>query len=173
MAEVFEIGSAVVYDVYGVCKVNEVKMMSFSRERKMEKYYVLSPLNSSVSTYYVPVNSEMTSKKLRAPLTKEQIHGILSQARDCDYSWIDNRQLRSDSYHRILREGICPDLVALIRCLFERKAELTQKGKSLAATDEGVLSSAEKLINEEFAFSLGIKNEEVSNYIQKYFESLN
>ncbi|MBQ8502698.1 MAG: CarD family transcriptional regulator [Clostridia bacterium] len=173
MAEVFDVGSAVVYDVYGVCRVQEIKMMSFSRDKIKEKYYVLAPLNSAISTYYVPVNGEKLNKKLRRPFTVEQIHSLLDKVKDCDYGWIDNRQLRADSYHQILHEGVTSELLALIRCLFERKQELSEKGKNLSSTDEGVLSSAEKLINEEFAFSLGIESGEVSSYIKEYFEKKN
>ena len=43
-------------------------------------------------------------------------------------------------------------------------------GKKLSGTDEGIFTSAEKLVKEEFAFSLQIEGEKVAEYIQNYFE---
>ena len=47
---------------------------------------------------------------------------------------------------------------------------LSEKGKKLSSTDEGLFISAEKLIKEEFAFSLGISPEGVTEYIHAFME---
>ena len=170
MKEVYEVGTAVVYDVYGVCIVKEVKLMSFFNGQPKESYYVLSPLNNRASTYYVPVNKDNTQMKLRKPLSEAEIRRLLSQSEKCECSWIENRQLRSERYRQIMEKGISPELLALIKCIYARKKELLGKGKTLSATDESVLASAGKMVNEEFAYSLGIEAEDVGSYIHNCIE---
>ena len=56
----------------------------------------------------------------------------------------------------------------MIRCLYMRKTQLQENGKKLSGGDESVFNSAEKLVSEEFAFSLGLLPEEVSKYIHDF-----
>ncbi len=165
----FKVGTDVVYDVYGVCCVKEIKSMSFVAGKKEEQYYVLTPVNGSTSTYYVPATNEKALSKLRYPLTVQQINDILDESRECSFLWTENRQRRTEEYRNILDGGISPRLIALIRCLYEKKEELSEKGKSLAATEEVTLSGAEKLLGEEFAYTLNIEKSQVSGYIHDYF----
>lgn len=171
MAEKFNKGDTLVYDTYGLCQIREIKNISFSKLEAKQDYYVLTPLTNTASTYYVPVNNEKASAKLRLPLTKEQIDCMLSQAKDENCKWIDNRQLRSDSFHGILRKGISSELVSLIHCIYLRKDALSKQGKSLSATDESIFASAEKLLNEELSFALNIESDKVSGYISEFFKN--
>lgn len=171
MSEKYSKGDTLVYDTYGLCFVKDIKNISFSKLEEKQDYYVLTPLANSISTYYVPVNNEKAASKLRLPLTKEQVDGMLSQVQTESFSWIDNRQLRSDSFQGILRRGISSELISLIHCIYLRKEELTKQGKHLSATDENIFSCAEKLLNEELSFALGIEKEKVSEYISAYFEN--
>lgn len=162
-------GEIIVYDVYGLCRIKEIKSMSFMKSEPERDYYVLEPLEKGNSLYYIPVESESALAKLRRTLTKKELDEILSQAKGTDFQWIENRQLRSDAFRSILYGGITPELVSLIKCIYCRKKTLSEKGKKLSASDENVFSCAEKLLNEEFAYVLGIKKEQVSDYISSYF----
>ena len=166
----YKVGTYLVYDTYGICKLTETENISFSKGTPKKPYYILSPLNSPSSTYYVPVGNEAAQKKLRLPLTEKEIRSLLEKSLDCHINWIENRQERNDTFGRILSLGITTELIALIVCLFERKTELSEKGKKLSSTDEGFFISAEKLIKEEFAFSLGISPEGVTEYIHAFME---
>ena len=55
-------------------------------------------------------------------------------------------------------------------CIYERKSVLTEKGKKLTSADDNVLTSAEKLVREEFAYTLGITEDEVGEYIREKIE---
>lgn len=167
----YEKGTFLVYDTYGVCEITEVKSMKFSKAAPLQTYYVLMPLNSKSSTFYVPTDNEELCARLRKPMSERQIKDLLSEAEGASFDWIDNHQTRNEKFHRILDKGITPELIGLIICLYERKLELAGKGKKLSGTDEGFLSSAEKLVKEEFAFSLSIGREEVTEYIRNYFEA--
>ncbi len=167
---VYTKGEYLVYDTYGVCEIKEIKSIRFSKTAPLNTYYVLSPLNSPNSTFYVPTQNEELCKKLRRPMSEEQIKAILGEAADISADWIDNRQMRNDNFQRILAGGITPELIALIRCLYERRLSLSEKGKKLSSTDEGFFTAAERLVKEEFAFSLSIESEKVTEYIKSYLE---
>lgn len=171
MKEIYPEGTFLVYDTYGICEIKSVKKMAFTKSAPFKTYYVLSPLNSPSSTFYVPVdNEELCSSKLRAPMSEQEIKKLLDKSKDVSVDWIDNRQNRNENFHRILDGGITAELLALIRCLYSRKKKLSADGKKLSGTDEGFFSSAEKLVREEFAFSLGIDSDKVTDYIQNYYE---
>lgn len=159
----------IVYDTYGVCRIKEIKKMSFVHGEPSRPYYVLSPANASQSTYYVPCENKVLTAKMRRPLNKNEIEKLLDSSLNIDTSWIDNRQSRAEYSREVLKKGITPELFSLIRCLYERKLSLEANGKSLSSTDEGILNSCEKLINEEFSFSLNITAEEVPSYISRCF----
>ena len=165
MPEKYTIGSFVVYDVYGICKIDRIEKISFSKDSPKKYYYILSPLNSPSSIYYLPISSDVTSKKLRLPMTEYQIKALLIEAKTSNLKWIEKRLERHDLSSRILSKGISPDLVCLIGCLYERRKIISEQGKKLSYTDEHILVSAENLLKEEFSFSLGIPPEDVSKYI--------
>lgn len=171
MTEKYAAGTFLVYDTYGICKIREVKKMTFSKALPMQTYYVLSPLNSPASTFYVPADNEALCQKLREPMSEREIKRLLGESEKISLDWIDNRQNRNENFHRILDSGITPELIALIRCLYSRKLSLSENGKKLSSTDEGIFTSAEKLVKEEFAFSLNIEPEKVAEYIQTCLES--
>lgn len=164
-------GSYVVYDTYGICKVNEIKGLSLVKGSPVEEYYVLTPLNSGSSTYYVPLKSEAALNKFRPPLTKKEIEELLVSSRNKKVLWTENRQARNEHFQNILASGLSSELLELIGCLLRKKAQLPEKGKKLSYTDEGFLVAAEKLINEEFSFSLGIPVEAVGEYILSFINS--
>ena len=55
----------------------------------------------------------------------------------------------------------------MIRCIYEKKRELARQGKKLSVTDTTTLRSAEKLVEEEFAWVLDLDPEEVPAFIRK------
>lgn len=155
----FKKDDIVVYKNYGVCKIKSISFLSFSSDRKKENYYVLSPLGSPNSTYYIPVCGAESS--LRAPLTKEAARKLTETSKTIDLEWPENRQCRSGFFNSILSKGICPELVALIALLTDRQAELQKLNKLLSSGDEIILSKAKKLLDEELSVSLSIPKEEV------------
>ncbi len=165
----FNKDEVLVYDIFGLCMVKEIKSMSFIKTEPKQDYYVLSPLSGSSTVYYVPVNSEKALTKLRRPLTKAELDNLLSESAEKELEWIENRQLRSESFRNVFEKGITPELVSLIKCIYSHKTVLSERGKKLSANDETVFSGAERLLNEEFAFVLGIEKDQVREYIGRYF----
>ena len=87
--------TCLVYDTYGICKISRIENISFSKGTPKRPYYVLSPLNSPASTYYVPVENEVLQKKLRLPMTESEINDLLKTAVGQSVKWIENRQEKS------------------------------------------------------------------------------
>lgn len=158
----------IVYGTYGLCAVEDIRNMSFSKIQMSENYYVLKPLKNANSTYYVPVNNEKAVSKLRLPMTKEQIENMLCSAFEKEYEWKENRQLRDDFFNSVLEKGVSAELVSLINCIYMRKETLAQKGKNISATDKNIFSVAEKMLNEELSYVLGTEEEKVSEYIKDF-----
>ena len=80
------------------------------------------------------------------------------------------KNARNNCFRQILKDGKLEDFLAVIRCIYQRKMLLAEKGKKLASADEAVLVSSEKLIREEFAYTLGIPEGEVTEYIKSKLE---
>ena len=47
-----------------------------------------------------------------------------------------------------------------------KKRELTEQGRKLSTTDENILKSAEKLVEDEFSYVLDIPQSDVGRYIR-------
>ena len=98
---------------------------------------------------------------------------LLLKAKASMPDWIEKRQERNEYTNRILSMGITPELISLIGCLYNRKQLLETQGKKLSSTDENTFALAEKMVKEEFAFSLNISADKVSKYIHTFMESIN
>lgn len=163
-------GDLVVYGTNGICKIDDVQKMTFPMETEEHTYYVLKPIGNRTSTLFVPDNREELVSKMRYILKREEIDAILCAPKDKEIKWIEDKNERANEFKRILKDGNPEDLLYLICCIYERKSVLTEKGKKLTSADDNVLTSAEKLVREKFAYTLGITEDEVGEYIREKIE---
>ena len=161
-------GNKLIYGTFGLCCVKDINLRSFSSNVPKERYIILSPISSPMSTYYILEKNADTL--LRLPLTTEEINDLIKKAKDIRINWIDNRQLRSDNFRSVLSKGVSPELISLLHCLYQRREQLKAANKTLSSTDEAIYSSAEKLLLEEFSYSLRISKDAVNGYIGRFFE---
>ncbi|MBR6567990.1 MAG: CarD family transcriptional regulator, partial [Clostridia bacterium] len=49
--ERLSVGEVLVYDVHGLCRIKEIKSISFLKNEPKKEYYVLEPLESGNSLY--------------------------------------------------------------------------------------------------------------------------
>lgn len=160
----FAKGSTVVYGSNGICIVDDIKAMSFGGETEM--YYVLKPVSKRGATLYVPFSKEKLVNKMRQVLDKEEIDHILEGEDRYEIPWPDIRNERNELFASVITDADTRKLLALIRCIYQRKQQRLDAGKALSSGDEIALKTAEKLIEEEFAFALGCKPSEVRKYIK-------
>lgn len=156
------IGTYVIHEKYGICLVKEIqKDMKVGTKRN--DYFVLKPVYSPTSSVYIPLASKTAEEKLRELPSAEKILGLLKSGSSLE--WIEDSKTRSDMFEKILSEGNRKNILEMIKCIEEKKAELEKQSKRLRISDETVLKNAEKIISEEFSFILGIPKENVGEYI--------
>jgi len=165
----FVIGDTVLYGSQGVCRIEAVEEKKFGKETGA--YYVLRPIFDPSSTIFVPFSNEKLIEKMKNILSIEQINEMIDRMPELECIWIENETERKASYRRILDRADREEVIQLIKTLFLHQKELTTVGKRLHIADERYLKDAEKLLYDEFAFVLGIKQEAVLPFILKKLDA--
>ena len=98
-------------------------------------------------------------------LSSAEIDEIIGTSLNEEMLWISDNKERTRSYTEILTEGNSAKILSMIKTLLNKKRELLENNKKLSANDLKILSSAQKMITEEFAFVLGIEKDKVEEYI--------
>lgn len=163
----FETGQFVVYGTNGICIVDSVELMSFAAGMPKEMYYVLRQKKNRATQFFVPLNNEKLTGKMRPLMQKEDIEDILMGLSDEDVRWDPDRRMRNEYFKGILSEGVSGRLLDMIICIYEQKRKLARSNKKLPVTDSVILRQAEKLVEEEFGHVLELDPEEVPKYIRK------
>ena len=147
----FAKGDIVLYHPSGVCEITDI------REERMAgtpaDYYILKPIYQGGSTIYVPVDNERLTARMRPLLSPAKVNALMA-GKVAGVEWIEDSRERSETYTRCLVEGDRAAAVGAIRLLVRHKAEVAQTNHKFYATDEKVLSAAEKMIGEEFGYVL-------------------
>lgn len=165
----YRIGETVLYGTEGVCTIIEVREMKISRETA--QYYVLRPVYREGSTVFVPMNNQTLLAKMRPLLSVDEINAMLTDISSEGECWIEDASERKAEFQRILLGGDRQELLRMIRTLYLHRQRLQEKGKRLRTNDDQLLRDAEKLLNDEFALVLGIKQREVPEYIRSRVEA--
>ena len=168
----FQIGEVVSYGTMGICTIVDIRMESLTRAGvKKQEYYVLRPASSPTCMTYVPTGNSQLTAKIRRIMTKEEIDAMIDSVQGQCVEWIEDTRQRADAYQRILSGGISAKLLMLIGCLYLEKKNRSKGGKKFCSTDEKILSSAERIVSEEFSYALQIPEKEVSAYIANRMEN--
>ena len=162
----FAKGDYVVYGSNGTCLIEDVRLVKFALDVREILYYILKPMKNDESTIYIPADNEMLVGKLRRVMTKDEIDSLLLGMRDKEIEWNNDRRSRMEQLRTILVDGVTQKLLLMIRCIYMKKRELTEQGRKLSTTDENILKSAEKLVEDEFSYVLDIPQSDVGRYIR-------
>ena len=163
----YEKGEYVVYGNNGICLVEDITSMKFGKNKE-EQYYVLRPQSINSSTVFVPMSNEKLLSKMRYIMSKAQIDSLLDMQKGKEIEWISDKNERSNSFKDILASGDRGRLLLMISCIYLKKQELSLAGKKLNISDERVLKEAQKLVEEEFSYSLNLSGEDLGVYIRKH-----
>ena len=154
----FKVNDYIMYGTTGVCKIIEIKKEKFLGRQEME-YYILEPVYSKNTVIKIPVDN--TTIKMREVLSKEDIEELINLIPNIETEWINDDKIRSEHFKTMLKSGDCEDLIALIRTIYLNKKDRKSLGKKLYKVDDEIMQAAEKLLNEEVAFVLGIDSKAV------------
>ncbi len=162
-----ETGNFVIYRSTEICKIEGFETKSFDNVTSKE-YCVLVPADGGSSRYYVP--RDFAEQKLRRLLTKEEIEQLIEGMRGEQPEWGSTEERRKDVFNEVLNSGDYRRIISMLHSLYLDKQQRLAQGKKLLAVDDKAMKSAESLINREFAFVLGIKENEVTEYISKQLD---
>ena len=79
--------------------------------------------------------------------------------------WIENENERKRQFSDILRTGTRPQIIGIIRSVYEHSKGLKDKGRKLHACDEQACKDAEKIIYEELSYVLEIERSKILDFI--------
>lgn len=153
--------------MYGadLCKVEAIEAQSFFPGQPSRLYYILRPVSHADSTIYLPC--DQGERKLRPVMTAGEISELRERTDGKTLEWIEDRQLRSRVYSQILQQGEPEQILLLIRCLKEKKEALLAAQKKFSVSDEKLLSAAEKMVDEEYAYVLDMNKDELPDFFEK------
>jgi len=162
-APVYHVGDTVMHPSEGVCMIEALRPMDF-RGADQRVYYILKPATEKgSSTVYMPVSRG--NAVLRRLLAKEDIVALIQRARDHASLWIADSKQRKDAFTRILSDGDYAVIIRMIQEIHENRALRIQEGKKPCASDEAILSEAERLLHQEFSYVLHMSLEETASFI--------
>lgn len=162
----YNVGDAVMYGAYGICRISALEKRNFTGEDK--EYYILKHIGPDKNTFYVPADSEEVLSSIRCVCTKAEADALIAHMNCEGLIWIENDSKRKEEYKRIIRDGDKKEMIRLIKTLYLRRKELSIEKKKLRSFDEQYLSIAENMLFEEFAYALDIDRSEVVDYIEEH-----
>lgn len=165
----FEVGSLLIYDTTGVCKVLDIGVPEgLPVANKERKYYKLTPVFGS-GTIYIPVDTKVF---MRPVISKEEAEALIRKIPEIREDVCDSRNLKvlEDHYKASLMTHECEDLVQLIKTVYTKKMNLEKSGKKTGKTDQQYMKRAKQLLYEELSIALGIPVGEMEDYITRTIE---
>ncbi len=167
----YEIGSLLIHENAGICKVKNISMHRLSREKESQLYYTLQPLYQQC-IIYTPVNGGKVF--LRPIISKEEAERLIDMIPSIQaepYNTKATSQL-SGYYESLLKTHKCMDLIKLTMSLHAKKQEVEDQNRKFGAIDEKFMKRAEELLFGELAAALGITKDEVPEYIASRVDAL-
>lgn len=164
----YQTGQQVLYGIHGVCSITGTETRRFGKTKS--EYYVLQPANQPDSKFYIPINNPTALAKLRPLMSREEMLELLHSDQVRRDVWISDENQRKLRYREILAKGDCSEVLSMIFCLHQHKMEQQRLGRKFHQCDENFLKDAEKLMNAEFSYVLGLDSHQVGPFILKEME---
>lgn len=158
----FSVGEYVVYGSGEICRFAEKTSRCFDGVNNRE-YCKLIPLDAKNSTYYIP--SEKMDSSVRKLLTREEIYSMIDSMPNAKNIWSNDKNERKVKFGAILKSDDLSDVIGMMHSIYEERRKRSEDGRSLITSDEKAFAAAENMIHREFAFVLGIKTDDVENFI--------
>lgn len=158
------IGGLIVYRNNGIYRIGDIRKESFCGIGERTYYFMCSVYDKN-SVIYVPIDSKDISSTMRPILSPEDIDGAISRAVSSENTWRDDVKERAEYFDRLFDSGDTSDILWIHKSLSRYKAGLEAGRRKLYASDSRILAAAEKIIIEEFSYTLGIEKSAVLPYI--------
>ncbi len=159
----FEVGEYVVYGNKGVCQIKSVGPVNMPGVSSDRLFYTMSQVYLKGSTIFTPVDND--KHPLRKVMTESEAKELINELKTIEPEWIRDDKERERLYTEALRQADSRALCKMLISLCHRKEERIADGKKATSTDERYYHAAEDILFGELGISLGIKKEEVKDYI--------
>ena len=157
------VGDRIVYGTQGICEIKEISPLTLGDEEK--NYYFLSPLSDPRCVIYVPCDNQFLLDQMKDILSPDEIDSIITSPEIGTMEWIGIDIRRKEYCTAVLKSGDRHELLRVIYMLRTKREEFRSMKKHFHVADERFLRDAERIINQEFSYSLGIHASEVEDYI--------
>lgn len=161
----FSKGDTILYRPTGVCEIADIRKETIAKNTN--QYYILKPVYRPASTIYVPVDNEKLTSHMCELISKQEAKSLLENGKKGAIKWLDDSKKRVIEYNEALFDINRGVAIEIIKLLQHHKREVLLTNHKFYATDEKILTIAERLIGEEFAFVLGKQPEEILQAIKE------
>lgn len=157
----FKPNDTVMYGGHGACTLVEITEKDFGGDIK--DYYVLRPAFSGSSVFYVPVDSETLTAKMRSLKSAAELSKLVA---NCTMLlWREEDRARQNELKAIVDGGGTEELVGAYKLLYSKQKEYSNEGRKLRAADDRVMKDIEKLLIEELSFAFEVTKEELAPFL--------
>ena len=166
----YQVGDWIFYGNTGACRVTDVSERKIPGIENEMLYYTLQPLddNCCIST---PAHGKIFMRPL---ITKAEAEALIEEIPNIDAKAYHNSVLRqlSEHYETALNTHDCLSLIKMTMSIHAKKEQAATQKRKLGAVDEKFMKRAEELLFGELAVALGIRREEVVDYIAQRLEGV-
>jgi CarD family transcriptional regulator len=160
----YQVGDLIVYGHSGVCVVSEIKTIDAPWADKDQLYYALEPAHGDY-VVYAPVDSCKVFTRLA--ISKDEANRLIDTIPSIEPKI--HHSLRPQDmaayYTSYIESHDCADLIELTMSLYAKKRHTGDTTVKFGSVDQKFMVRAEQLLFGELAVALGIRREEVQEYI--------
>ena len=160
----------IIYPLYGVCKISEISLKKI--KNNVIECYEINPVFDSSCHILVPTNNKAALEKIKPLLTRQEVYSLIESMPLETTFHLKNTTLQKKRYEEILGNNNRQDMVRLIKTLYQKKQSQNANGRKLHTCDEEYLQTAERMINDEISYVLGLQREEARPFILQYIEKI-
>lgn len=126
---------------------------------------MLVPIRDERATVYLPTDNENLLHNMRPVLSADEINKLIDKAAKTPMDWIENDLTRKEHCISVIKSGDRYELMRLIEMLYLKREEIKTTKKHFHVSDEKYLREAERLLHDEFSYTLNIIKDNVPDYI--------
>lgn len=166
----YQINDYVVYGNEGVCQIEAIEKLDFTKSGKETAYYVLQPVSRN-GKVYTPVDTKVF---MRPVISKETAKALISQIPSikAETGGPTNAAILKNKYTETLQENNCEDLIQLIKSIYHKGDIAQEKNKKMGQTDKFFLRKAEDLLYGELAVVFDMSTGRVREYVENKLENI-
>ena len=161
----FKVNQLVVYENSGVCRIENIEEIPFPSGPKT--CYILKPVYGAGSTIYSPFNNQ--NVLMRPVIAKEDAMELIHSIPATELQTFEGLRASEleGKYRDAARSQQCHDLIPLAMAIYRKTKKARKAGKKISEVDDRFLKRLNDQINGELAIALGIRKEEVPEFISR------